>query len=154
MGFDYLSNDDSFVCDGGNYSVSITPQTLILRAKRWRHGFQHTIPLNNVRSVVVERKSLMPVASSAIIAGIIGVLIKYNVLGFLFDLNQDISGKISAVAFLTAMLLAIPTVERAYFVNVIIASLDSETWRVNFVRSNAGKNLATKFLEFSSGAAA
>jgi uncharacterized membrane protein SpoIIM required for sporulation len=95
----------------------------------------------------------MPVASSAIIVGIIGVLIKYNVLWFLFDLNQDISGKISAVAFLTATLLAIPTVERAFFVNVIIASLTSETWRVNFVRSDAGKNLAAKFLEFSAGVA-
>ena len=92
----------------------------------------------------------MPVASSAIIIGIVGVLIKYNVLWFLF--NQDISGRISAVAFLTATLLAIPTIERAILVNVIIACLNSETWRVNFVRSNAGKNLAAKFLEFSSGA--
>lgn len=147
-----MSSNDSYVCDGGNYSVSMSPQTLVVRTKGWRHEPQHQIPLNKVRSVVVERKSLMPVASLATLAGIIGVLVKYNVLWFLFDLNPDISGKISIIPFLTAMLLAVPTIERALYVNVIIASFTAETWRVRFVTSNAGKNLAAKFLEFSSGA--
>lgn len=71
----------------------------------------------------------MPVASLATLAGIIGVLVKYNVLWFLFDLNPDISGKISIIPFLTAMLLAVPTIERALYVNVIIASFTAETWR-------------------------
>jgi hypothetical protein len=93
----------------------------------------------------------MSVASSATVLGIIAVLVKYNSLWFLFDLNQDISWKISLVALLPAMLLVIPTVERALFVNVIIASFNKETWRVNFVRSTAGRNFAAKFLEFSSG---
>lgn len=109
------------------------------------------IPLGDVQSVVVERKSLMPVASSATVLGIIGVLVKYNALWFLFDLNQDISWKLSLIALLPAMLLAIPTVERVLFVNVIIASFNRETWRVNFVRLSAGRNFAAKFLEFSSG---
>jgi hypothetical protein len=148
---DQLSKDVSYVCDGGNYSVSMTAQTLMLRARGWRQGVRRTIPLNDVQSVVVERKSLVPVASSAILLGIIGVLVKYNALWFLFDLNQDFSWKLSLVAFLPAMLLAIPTFERALFVNVIIASLNMEPWRVNFVRSNAGRNFAAKFLEFSSG---
>ena len=148
-----MSNDDSYICDGGNYSVYMTPQTLMIRARGWRQGFRRTIPLNIVQSVVVERKSLIPVASSASILGIIGVLVKYNSLWFLLDLNQDISWKISLIALLPAILLAIPTVERALFVNVIIASFNRETWRVNFVRSNVGRNFAAKFLEFSSGGA-
>ena len=96
---------------------------------------------------------MIPVASSATLLGIIGVLVKFNSLWFLFDLNQGISWKISLIALLPAMLLAIPTVERALFVNVIIASFNRETWRVNFVRSNSGRNFAAKFLEFSSGGA-
>lgn len=96
---------------------------------------------------------MMPVVSSATLLGIIGVLVKNNSLWFLFDLNQDISWKISLIALLPAMLLAIPTVERALFVNVIIASFNHETWRVNFVRSKAGRNFAAKFLDFSSGGA-
>jgi len=125
---------------------------MVVRTKGWRHGPQYQIPLNEVRSVVVERKSLVPVASFATLAGIIGVLVKYNALWFLFELNPDISAKISLIAFLTATLLAVPAIERALYVNVIIASLTAETWRVRFVTSNAGKNLAAKFLEFSSGA--
>jgi hypothetical protein len=95
---------------------------------------------------------LVPVASSAIMAGIISVLVKYNALWFLFDLNASISGKLSIIAFLAATLFAVPTLERVLFVNVVIASLDAETWRVRFVTSNAGKSLAAKFLEFSTGA--
>lgn len=147
-----MSNDDSYICDGGNYSVSMTPQNLLVRARGWRQGLQRTIPLNTVQSVVVERKSMIPVASSATILGIIGVLVKYNALWFIFELNQDISWKISLIALLPATLLAIPTVERAMFVNVIIACFNKETWRVNFVRSNAGRKFAAKFLEFSGGA--
>jgi hypothetical protein len=147
-----LPSDNSYVCDGGNFSVSINSETLIVRTKAWPHGVQRQIPLKNVRSVVVERKSLVPVASSAILAGIIGVLVKYNALWFVFNLNSSMSGKLSLIAFLTATLFAVPTIERALFVNVIIASLNAETWRVRFVTSNAGKNLAAKFLEFSSGA--
>ena len=149
---DYLSKDDSYVCDGGNYSVSMTPQTLMVRARGWRQGLQRTIPLNNVQSIVVERKSLIPVASSAALLGIIGVLVRYNALWFMFDLNQNISWKISLIALLPATLLAIPAVERAIFVNVIIACFNKETWRVSFVRSNAGRRFAGKFLEFSGGA--
>ena len=151
MKVDQLSKDVSYVCEGGNYSVSMTAQTLMVKAKGWRQGVQRTIPLNDVQSVVLERKSLMPVASSAILLGIIGVFVKYNALWFLIDLNQDISWKLSLIAFLPAMLLTIPTVERALFVNLIIASFNMETWRVNFVRSNAGRKFAAKFLEFSSG---
>ena len=122
-----------------------------MRAKGWRQGFQQTVPLNQVHSVVVERKSMMPVASLASLLGIIGILVKYNAVWFLFDLSQDISWKLSLIAFLPAMLLAIPTVERALFVNLIIASSNTETWRINFVRSKAGRAFASKFLEFSAG---
>jgi len=150
MRIDQLSKDDSYICDGGNYSVSMTTQSLMLRARGWRQGSQRTIPLDHVQSVVVERKSLMPVASSATLFGIIGVLVRYNALWFLFDLNQDISWKLSLIALLPAMLLAIPTIERSLFVNLIIASFNMETWRVSFVRSKVGRNFAAKFLEFSS----
>ena len=95
---------------------------------------------------------MMPVATSAAILGIIGVLVKYNALWFIFDLNQDISSKISLIALLPATLLVIPTLERAIFVNLIIACFNKEAWRVSFVRSNAGRKFATKFLEFSGGA--
>ena len=146
-----MSNDDSYVCNGGNYSISMTPQNLIVRAKGWRQGLQQTIPISNVQSVVVERKNLMPVAASAIILTIIGVVIKYNVLWFMLDLNQNMCWKISLFAFLPATFLAIPSVERILFVRVTIACFSRETWRVNFVRPSAGRDFAAKFLEFSGG---
>lgn len=77
---------------------------------------------------------------------------KYNALWFLYDLNNDIGWKVSLVTFLAAGLLAVPAVERAFFVNVIITSLKTETWRVSFVRSNAGRRFVARFLELSSGA--
>ena len=147
-----MSNVDSCDCDGGNYSVSMNPQNLLVRVRGWRQGLQRTIPISNVQSVVVERKNLMPVATSAAILAIIGVLLRYNALWFILDLNQNISWKISLFAFLPATLLAIPTVERVLFVRVIIACFDRETWRVNFVRSSVGRDFAAKFLEFSGGA--
>lgn len=147
-----MSSDDSYVCKGANYSVSMNPHTLTVRSKGWRHEFERQIPLGDVRSVVVERKSLVPVASSAILAGIIGVVVKFNALWFIFDLNANISGRLSIIAFLVAALLAIPSFERVFFVNIVISSLNAETFRVRFVASNAGKTLTARFLEFSSGA--
>jgi len=146
-----MSNDETYICNGGNYSLAMTHDVLIMRTRGWRHGLQRTIPLKNVQSVVVERKSLMPVASSAALLGIVGVLVKYNSLWFLFDLPQDVAWKTSLIALLPAILLVIPTLERALFVNVIIASLNRETWCANFVKSRAGRIFADKFLEFSSG---
>ena len=147
-----MSSNDSYDCGGGNYSVSMNSETLVISSRSWFHGHPHQIPLNNVRSVIVERKSLMPVASSAVLAGIIGVLLRDSALWFPLDLNSNISGKISVLAFLAATLLAVPTIERAVFVNVIISSLNAGTWHVRFVTSNAGRNLAARFLELSSGA--
>ncbi|HUO41825.1 MAG TPA: hypothetical protein VMU35_02535 [Methylomirabilota bacterium] len=147
-----MPNDDSYVCDGGNYSVSMTPQNLIIRARGWRQGLQRTMPIGNVQSVVVERKNLMPVATSATLLAIIGILVKYNALWFILDLNQNMSWKLSLFAFLPATLLAIPTVERILFVKVIIACFNKETWRVNLVRSSIGRDFAAKFQEFSGGA--
>ena len=144
-----MSEDDSYICDGGNYSVSMSPQTLMIRARGWRQGLLRTIPFGEVQSVVVERKNVMPVATSAMLLAIIGVLMKYNAFWFIFNLNQTECWKISLIAFLPATLLVIPTVERITFVNVIIACFNKETWRVNFVKPSAGRKLAAKFLEFS-----
>jgi len=110
------------------------------------------MPISNVQSVVVERKNLMPVATSATLLAIIGILVKYNALWFILDLNQNMSWKLSLFAFLPATLLAIPTVERILFVKVIIACFNKETWRVNLVRSSIGRDFAAKFQEFSGGA--
>jgi hypothetical protein len=110
----------------------------------------YQLPLKRIKSVVVDRKSVIPFAALTVIAAILTVVIKYNAFWFLLNLTPPVSGFLSSVAFLVAIVSLVPVVLRAVFVNVIITwDGDPTTFRVGFVYMRSGKRLAKKFQESS-----
>ncbi len=110
----------------------------------------YQLPLKRIRSVVVERKSVVPFAPLTVIAAILMVVMKYNALWFLVDLTPAVSGFLSSVALLVAIISAVPVVLRALFVNVTITWDGNPTsFRVGFIPSRSGKRLAERFQESS-----
>jgi len=99
-------------------------------------------------TVIVERKSVMPFATLTVLACISGLVIRYNALWFLIDLSS-VDNKMSAVIFLSALVLGLPTLMRILFVNVLITASTGETWRVRLVAAPSGRQIATGFQDLS-----
>ena len=133
------------VCHGGNYSILLQSEYILLR-NSWRRRSTQRIPLRDIRSVVVERKSVVPFAAITILALIGTTALKYNALWFLLDLSSD--NKFSAAAFIAILIFAAPTLSRILFVNVTI-STSTDSWRVRFVPAPDGKRLVKELQEFS-----
>jgi hypothetical protein len=147
-----MSSDESpYVCDGGSCTISMDYQNMVLRPKRLMNKFEQRIPLNRISSVIVQRKSVMPFITMTVLAAIVSVIVKYNSLWFLVDLTADISSKGSVIAFIIALSCAVLALSRILFVNVVITSITSETWRVRFVTAKSGLRLASKFQELTEG---
>lgn len=151
-GFDIVSSDESpYVCYGGNCTISMDSQNIVLRPKRWMNKLEQMIPLNRISSIIVQRKSVMPFITMTMLTAIVGMIVKYNSLWFLVDLTADISSKGSVIVFIIALSCAVPTLSRILFVNVVITSASSETWLVRFVTAKSGLRLASKFQELTAG---
>jgi hypothetical protein len=145
-----VSSDESpYICDGGSWTISMDSQNIVLRSKGVLNKLEERIPLDRIGSVIVQRKSVMPFITLAMLAAVVGTIVKYNSIWFLVDLTADISSKGSVVAFLIALLCAVPAMSRILFVNVVITSTGSETWRVRFVTAKSGLRLASKFQELA-----
>jgi hypothetical protein len=143
------SAESPYVCDGGNYTISMDSQNVVLRQKRRMNKLEDRIPLNSINSVMVQRKSLMPFVTMALLTAVVGTIVRYNSFWFLVDLTPDISTKGSVIAFIIALSFSVSALSRSLFVNVVITSTDSETWIVRFVTAKSGRRLALKFHELT-----
>jgi hypothetical protein len=133
------------VCHGWNYSILLESEYLVLQ-KCWRRRSSQKVPLREIRSVIVERKSVIPFATMTVLFLIVTIALKYNALWFLLDLTGD--SKFSTAAFLIVLIFAFPTFSRMLFVNVQI-STQTAIWRVRFVPAQSGKRLVKRLQEFS-----
>ena len=140
-----MSRKNVEVCHGGNYSILLWPEYLVLQ-KCWRKRPSHKIPLREIRSVIVERKSVIPFATMTVLFLIVTIALKYNALWFLLDLSGD--SRFSAAAFLLVLFFVAPTFSRMLFVNVQI-STQTAMWCVRFVPAQSGKRLVKRLHEFS-----
>jgi hypothetical protein len=150
-GVSALSNDE-ILCRviGSNASIELSSCMMSVRMRNWKSGPDYELPLNKVRSVIVERKSVMPFATMTVLSSIVGVILKYNALWFFVELSPSFSSKLSAITFLVSLALAVPTLSRTVFVNVLIGSVNS-AWRIRFVSAKSGVRLAAKFQQLTSG---
>ena len=142
-----MSIKESYVCNGGNYSILLQSDWMILRSKAWPKGSLHKIPLRDIRSVIVERKSVMPFATLSVMSMIAAVAFRFNAFWFVVDLSPN--SRIKVLANLAVLILAAPTLSRVLFVNVVISSKTNESWRIRFVSTRSGKRLVTRFHELS-----
>ncbi|HXZ98166.1 MAG TPA: hypothetical protein VED24_02235 [Candidatus Acidoferrum sp.] len=102
--------------------------------------------------MIVQRKSVVPFAAFTILSCIAAVLARYNGLWFLYNLTADEEVLLSDIALIATILLAISTISRALFVDVIISWAGRpKSFLVRFVPANQGRRLTRLFERLSIG---
>ncbi len=139
---------ESFKCRGLNGSIALYHNRMVLNVKGWTNSLSYELPVEQIRAVVVERKTVIPFATLTILAAAVTALVKYNTLWFLVNLTPESIGKMSSAALSLAIASAIITLFRTFFVNLSVAWDNKPTsFRVRFVPVRPGKRLANAFQE-------
>ena len=144
------SQEESFNCRGLVGSIDLYNDRMVINSKEWGVSKSYQLPINRIRSVVVERKSVIPFATLTLIAAATTLIARYNALWFIINLTPQNAQSISSYALLVSIVSAIPTLIRVLFVSVSISWDGNPTsFRVGFVPVRPGKRLAQKFQELS-----
>jgi len=145
-----LPETKEFTCKGLNCSVTLNPDGLTVRSTAWGRSRSHEIPMQRVNAVIVQRKSVVPFAAFTILSGVAVVLARYNGLWFLYNLTADEEVLLSDIALIATILLAISTISRTLFVDVIISwGGRPKSFLLRFVPANQGRRLARLFQRLS-----
>jgi len=136
---------------GWNYAITLdsSSENVIIRQTIGRTR-RYEIPIGCIKSIVVERKSVVPFAALTILSALTTLLIGYGPLTYLISLGPENMGKSTMIGALACMIFALPSISRILFVNVYV-SWDAEprSLLIRFVPSQSGKRLADMFLEMS-----
>lgn len=144
------SHEESFHCGGLVGSINLYNDRMVINSKEWGVSKSYQLPINRIKSVVVERKSVIPFATLTIIAAAAILVGRYNALWFLINLTPQNAQTVSSCALIVSVVSAIPTLVRMLFVSVSITWDGNPTsFRVGFVPLRPGKRLAQKFQELS-----
>ncbi len=142
--------EEAFKCGGLNGSISLYRDRMVINSKAMGVSKTYQLPVNRIRTVVVERKSIIPFATLTILAAALAVMIKYNSLWFVVNFPSAVAGFLSSVALLTSLICAVPVLVRVLFVSVTVTwDGDPTSFRVGFVLVRPGKHLAKRFQESS-----
>jgi len=141
-----------FSCSGINYSVTLHADGMTIEKTGLSKSKSYELPLGRINSVIVQRKSMVPFATLTILAAIAAVVSKYNPLWFVISFSPENSSTACSVALIATALCAIPTISRAFFVNVFV-SWDGrpKSFLVRFVLGSRGRWLARRFQRISAG---
>lgn len=123
---------------------------MILTAAGWGKSRSHELPVRRIKTVIIQRKSVIPFATFTILAAITALIAEYNVLWFLLDLSTEGRVVLSLVALFGSMVCLVGTFCRALFVNIAV-SWDGRprSFLVRFVSGRHGKRLASRFQRIS-----
>jgi hypothetical protein len=138
--------EEPFNCSGLVGSIKLYNDRMVIVSKEWGISKSYQLPIERIKSVVVERKSIVPFATIALLSAIAAVIGRYNALWFLVNLSPENAQVVSSTALLVTALCTIPTFFRGLFVSVSITwDGDPTSFRVGFVPVRPGKRLAHKF---------
>ncbi len=137
-------------CQGSNFTITLSKSVLHLSARGFMSD-SFEIPVGRIRSVIIERKAVVPFAVFVVILAIAAVIFYYNALWFIFNLSSQYSRTLLAeVSALASGLFLVPLICRLGFVNVKVSwQGDPEVLQVNFVPAPQGRRLAREFREIS-----
>jgi hypothetical protein len=131
-------------------SINLYNDRMVINSKEWGVSKSYQLPIKRIRSVVVERKSVIPFATLTLIAAAMILMARYNALWFLVNLTPQNAQTVSSYALLVSVASVVPTLIRILFVSVSITWDGNPTsFRVGFVPLRPGKRLAQKFQELS-----
>jgi len=140
-----------YKCAGWNYAITLdsTSERVIMRHTVGRTR-RYEVPMDRIKSIVVERKSVVPFAALTILSALTTLLIGYGPLPYLIGLTPENMGKSTMIGALACMIFALPSISRLLFVNVYVSwDTDPSSLLIRFVPSQSGKRLADVFLEMS-----
>lgn len=137
--------EESIGSRGINGSITLSHDKLTIIGVGLSSAQPHDIRFGDVSSVVVQRKSVVPFATLMVLAIIVLVIAKYNLLWFVVNLDRWEMFMVP-IALAIAVLCAIPACLRLMFVNVTVRSR-SGPLTVRLVPSRSGKRLARRFSE-------
>ena len=138
--------EEPFNCNGLVGSIKLYNDRMVIASKEWGISKSYQLPIERIKSVVVERKSVVPFATLTLLSAIVAVIGRYNALWFVVNLSAQNAEGVSSTALFITILCAIPTVFRMLFVRVSITwDGDPTSFRVGFVPVRPGKRLAQKF---------
>ncbi len=141
-----------FTCKGVNYSVTPRSDKMIIKKTLWGKADFHELPIQRISAVIVRRRSIVPFAGFTALAAIATVLVRYNALWFLVNLSTVRAAIFGSIALLATVLLAIPTLGCALFVDVAITwGGTPKSFLVRFVPAQQGRSLARRFHGASTG---
>lgn len=133
-------------------TITLCRERMIIDESGWVTVKSHELPVKKIRSVIVERKSVIPFATITVLAAIATAIAKYNALWFLVNLNALTEAWLSMAAIAICVVSIIPTLSRAIFVNVVVTwHGEPSSFRLRFVPTRAGRRLTRRFLEVSTG---
>ena len=139
-------------CSGINGSILLSRDKLAVVGVGLGSA-QRDIRFGDVSSIVVERKSMIPFLTLAVLAAIVLLVVRFNLLWFvlnLYTIQMLIIPIAPWLALAIAILCGIPTILRLIFVNVFVRSrVGVLTLRLVVPRS--AKRLASRFSEISAG---
>ena len=137
--------DESVSCRGINGSINLSKDKLTIIGVGLGSAQPHDVTFNDVSSVIVERKSVVPFTTMMVLAIIVLVIAKYNLLWFIINL-YGAERFITPTALVIAILCGISSVLRLMFVNVTVRSRHGP-FTVRLVPSRPAKRLARRFSE-------
>jgi hypothetical protein len=142
--------EESFNCNGLVGSIKLYNDRIVIASKEWGISKSYLLPIERIKSIVVERKSVVPFATLTLLSAIAAIISRYNALWFLVNLSPDNARLVSSTAFVITVLFAIPTLFRVLFVRVSITwDGDPTSFHVGFVPVRPGKRLAQKFQQLA-----
>ena len=140
-----------YKCAGWNYAITLdsNSERVIMRQTVGRMR-RYEVPMDRIKSIVVERKSVVPFAALTILSALTTLLIGYGPLPYLINLSPENMGRSTMIGALACIIFALPSISRLLFVNVYV-SWDTApgSLLIRFVTSHSGKRLADMFLEMS-----
>jgi len=141
--------EEPLSCRGINGSIRLSKDGLTIIGIGLGSVQPREIRFGDVSSIVVQRKSVVPFTSSMILAIIVFLIAKYNLLWFVVGLFRW-EALITSVALIMAIACAIPALLRFTFVNVIVRSR-REPIVLRLVPGRCAKRLVRRFREIYAG---
>jgi len=136
-------------CRGINGSISLSKDGLTIIGIGRGSAQPREIRFGDVSSIVVQRKSVVPFATSMILAIIVFLIARYNLLWFLIDLSRW-EPIITSVALVITAICAVAALLRFTFVNVIVRSR-RQPIVLRLVPGRCAKRLVRRFREIYAG---
>jgi len=140
-----------FKCAGLNYAITLDCflERVIIRQTLWRPG-RYEVSFDQIRALVIERRSIVPFAALTILSAITTMLIGYGPLPSLIHLTPENMSRSTMIGAAACILFALPSVSRLLFVNVAVSwERPPHSLLVRLVPSHSGKRLASMFMEMS-----